>query len=176
MNSAAEARTTAYHLVMCSFQGAQTASSVTSRLKAEGGLAGCEIEGEAMVWRDAAGRVRFREKGSAGVGAAVGATTAGMLGLIGGPVVLPLMVAAGTLVGGVAGHYAGQVLPPEDLRRVGESLPPGSSAYLALVDTAHAAGVAGTFAAEGAQVLDMPVETELSCAIRETVTHSIGRA
>lgn len=176
MNTPFEARPAAYHLVMCSFGGTETASEVVNRLKAEGALAGCEIEGEALVSRDTSNKIHYHEKGSAGVGAAVGATTAGFLGLVGGPVILPLMLIVGALVGGVAGHFAGQVLPLEDLRRVGDSLPPGSSAYLSLVDTAHADGVADTFAAEGAQVLNLPVETELSCAIREAVTHGIGRA
>lgn len=175
MNEPFDERPAAYHLVMCSFEGTETASTVLSRLKADGALAECEIEGEALVSRDASGRVHFHEKGSAGVGATFGAATAGLLGLVGGPVILPIMLVAGALLGGVAGHFAGQVLPPEDLRKVGESLPPGSSAYLSLVDTAHADGVAGTFAAEGAQILNVAVETELSCAIREAVTHGIRR-
>ena len=176
MSEPFEERPVAYHLVMCSFDGTETASAVLSRLKAEGTLAECEIEGEALVSRDADGRIHYHEKGSAGVGATFGAATAGLVGLVGGPVILPIMLVAGALLGGVAGHFAGQVLPPEDLRKVGESLPPGSSAYLSLVDTAHAAGVGAAFAAEGARVLDAPVETELSCAIREAVTHGVRRA
>jgi uncharacterized membrane protein len=146
-----------------------------NRLKAADALAGCEIEGEALVWRDTDGKVHFHEKGSAGVGAAAGATAAGLVGLVGGPVLLPIMLVAGALVGGVAGHFMGHALPDEDLREVGESLPPGTSAYIAVVDTAHASGVARAFAAEGGRVLDMPVESELSGAIRETVTHHIRR-
>lgn len=176
MSQPSEQQPAAYHLVMCSFDDTETASKVLTRLKAEGALAGCEIEGEAQISRDASGKIHFHEKGSAGVGATMGATTAGILGLVAGPVILPLMLVAGAIVGGVAGHFIGQVLPQEDLRAVGESLPPGSSAYLALVDTAHADGVAKVFAAEGARVLNLPVETELSGAIRETITHRVSRA
>jgi uncharacterized membrane protein len=176
MNGPSTLHPAAYHLLMCSFDGTDTAGRVVGRLRYDGALDGCEIEGEALVSRDASGRVHYHEKGSPGVGATVGATTMGILGFVGGPVVLPIMVVAGALLGGVAGHFAGQVLPPEDLRRVGQSLPPGSSAYLALVDTAHAESVAEVFEGEQARILNLPVETELSCAIREAVTRTVVRA
>jgi uncharacterized membrane protein len=165
----------AYHLVMCSFDGRETAARVVARLKLERVLEGCEIEGEALVTRDASGRIHYHEKGSAGMGATVGATTMGIIGFVGGPVVLPIMVVAGALLGGVAGHFAGQVLPAEDLRRVAESLQPDHSAWLGLVDTAHADAVAGVFEGEKAEILNIPVEAELSAAIREAVTHTVVR-
>lgn len=175
MNQPSDLRPSRYHLLMCSFDGVDTAAEVLHRLRAAQTLAGCEIEGEAVVSHEADGKVHLHEKGSAGVGAAAGATAGGVLGLVGGPVVLPIMLVAGALVGGVAGHFMGQALPQDDLREVGESLPPDSSAYLALVDTAHADGVAKAFTTEHARVLNMAVETELSGAIREAVTHRIRR-
>lgn len=170
-----EAHPCAYHLVMLSFDGTQTAAKVLHKLKANQAQAGCEIEAQALVSRDASGAVYYHEAGSAGIGAAFGAATAGMLGLVGGPVILLAMLVVGGVAGGVAGHFMGQVLPPEDLRTVGASLPPDSSAYLAVVDTAHADCVADMFAAEGARVLDAPLNLDLSYAIREAVTHSIRR-
>jgi uncharacterized membrane protein len=165
----------AYDVVMFSFTGTQTATKVLTKLKEENVLEGCEIEGEALISRDAAGQVHFHEKGGSGVGATFGAVTGGMLGLVLGPVGLLIMLVAGGVAGGVAGHFAGQVIPPEDLRKVGESLPPGSSAYLAIVDAAHADGVADAFAAEGATVVNIPVETELASVIREAITHHVTR-
>lgn len=169
------APTPAYDVVMFSFHGTSTAGRVLAKLKEADVLEGCEIEGEALISRDAAGQVHFQERGGAGVGATFGAVTAGMLGLVGGPVFLLIMLVAGGVVGGVAGHFAGQLLPPEDLRKVGESLPPGTSAYLALVDAAHADGLARAFGAEGATVLNIPVETELASVIREAITHHVTR-
>lgn len=160
----------AYHMVMFSFDGTETAAGVVKRLKAEDALAECEIEGEALISHEASGEVHFHEKGAAGIGAAFGAATAGVLGLVGGPVILLLMVAAGGIAGGVAGHFAGQFVPPEDLREVGESLPPDSSAYLAVVDASHADGLSRVFAAEGARVLNVPIRSELSCVLHETLT------
>lgn len=175
MAEAVEVRPAAYHLVMGSFDGVETAVRVTKELKAEGVLAGCEIEGEATVSHEADGSVHVHEKGGAGTGAAAGATTAGVIGLVGGPVVLPLMLVAGALAGGIAGHFIGQVLPREDLREVAESLPRGSSATVLLVDSRHARAVADALRPRAARVLDIPIETELSCAIREGVTHRIHR-
>jgi uncharacterized membrane protein len=175
MAAAVAANPPAYDVVMFSFDGTQTAARVLTKLKEENALEGCEIEGEALISRDAAGQVHFHERGSAGVGATFGAVTAGILGLVGGPVFLLIMLVAGGVAGGVAGHFAGQLLPPEDLRKVGQSLPPGSSAYLALVDAAHADGIAAAFGAEGATAINIPVETELASVIREAITHRVTR-
>jgi uncharacterized membrane protein len=160
---------------MFSFEGTGAAGRVLTKLRDEGALDGCEIEGEALITRDAAGQVHFHEKGGSGVGATFGAVTGGMLGLVLGPVGLLIMLVAGGVAGGVAGHFAGQVIPTEDLQKVGESLPPGSSAYLAIVDAAHADGLSDAFGAEGAKVVNIPVETELASVIREAITHRVTR-
>jgi uncharacterized membrane protein len=169
------ARPPAYDVVMVSFDGVDTADRVMHQVKAEEKLQGCEIEGEAIVSRDGDGNVHFHERGAAGIGATFGAATAGMLGLVGGPVFLLGMLVLGGIAGGVAGHFAGQVLPPEDLRKVGETLRPGSSAYIVVVDAQHADGVAAAFAEHSPNVLNIPVETELSSVIREAITHRVIR-
>jgi uncharacterized membrane protein len=166
---------TPFHLVMFTFEGIETAQKVHDRLKEEGALDGVEIEAEAVVSRDRDGKVELHERGSAGVGAALGVVTAGIVGFVTGPVLLLAMVAVGGLVGGIAGHFAGQVLPPEDLREIADSLKPGNSAFLAVVDSPHAEGVVAAFAAEGAYVVDVPVETEISSVLREGITHRVSR-
>jgi uncharacterized membrane protein len=165
-----------YDVVMLSFDGVNRASQVLHMLKAEKALDGCEIEGEAVVSRDESGQVHLHERGAFGVGATFGAVTAGVIGFVGGPVLLLLMVVAGGVAGGIAGHFAGQILPHDELQSVGESLPPGTSAYLALVDAAHAECIADAFAAEGARVITIPVETDVSNVIREAITHRVRRA
>ena len=165
----------AYDVVMVSYDGVNAAAEAVARVKAAGGLEGCEIEGEALISRDAAGQVHLHERGSAGLGATFGAVTAGLIGVVTGPLGLLVMVAAGGIAGGIAGHFAGQVIPPEDLRRVGEELPPGSSAYLTIVDAAHADGVAAAFEHEGGRVLNIPVETGFASVVREAITHRVTR-
>jgi uncharacterized membrane protein len=175
MNTETRSRTESYHLLMATFPGREDAARILDRLRIEGALEMCEIEGEALIWRDEDGRIHVQEKGAAGIGATFGAAAGGILGLVTGPVGLLLMVVGGALAGGIAGHFAGQAISVEDLREVAESLPAGSSAYIAVVDTEHAAGVAARFEREGARVLDVPVVTELSSAIREGVTGRIAR-
>lgn len=166
---------TPYHLVMLSFAAPGAADAAWKEVRAAGALNACEIEAEAVVSRDAHGRVHAHERGSAGIGAAFGAATAGIVGLVGGPVILPILVAVGAVMGGIAGHFAGQVLPADDLRRVADSLTPGTSAYLAIVDRAHAADLVDAFAAHAPTVHDMPVETAFSTAIREGIFHQVQR-
>lgn len=170
MRTTSTAACPSYDVMLFCFDGVDTARNVLRRVKADHLLDGCEIEGEAFVRHEETGKVSYQERGSAGIGATFGAATAGVIGLVGGPVVLLAMVAAGGLAGGIAGHYAGQIVPGDDLKEVGESLPEGSSAWVALVDTAHAREVARVFLEEGATVIDQPVEADLSSALRRAIT------
>jgi uncharacterized membrane protein len=176
MANPVEERTPIYHVVMLAFQGAERAGEVLARLKSEHAFEGSEIEGASVISRDTAGHVHVSEKGGAGVGAAFGTAAAGVIGLFTGPVFLPLMVIVGAVAGGVAGHFAGQLLPADDLRRVAESLKPGTSAFIAVVDTRHARNVIDAFGDEGELLIDAPLETEISNAIREGVLHDVRRA
>jgi uncharacterized membrane protein len=161
---------------MASFSSETVAAAVVDRLRAEGAFERCEIEGEAIVSRDLRGNIDVAEKGAAGIGATFGAAAGGLLGLLAGPMGLPLIVVAGAITGGIAGHFAGQAISVADLREVADSLPPGSSAYVAVIDTEHAARLAERFRSEGpANVIDVPVVTELSSVIREGVTGRIRR-
>lgn len=166
---------TPFHITMFSFDGAGTASRVLREVKAEPDFATCEIEADAVVAHRADGSIEFHEKGSAVVGATLGVVTAGIVGVVTGPVLLLGLVAIGGIAGGLAGHFAGQVLPPEDLKEVGRSLPPDSSAVLAVVDTAHAQCLVDLFEAHGARILNVAVETGLSSMVREGITHGVRR-
>jgi uncharacterized membrane protein len=175
MTSPTDGRSSLYHVVMVAFAGVDTAARVLDRLKVDCAFDDCEIEGAALISRDPDGRIHYHEKGSAGIGAAFGTAAAGLVGLITGPILLPVLLATGAVAGGVAGHFAGQVLPADDLRKVAESLTPGSSAYIAIVDSAHAPAFVAAFGEEGEVVVDAPVETEISSAVREAVLHEVRR-
>jgi uncharacterized membrane protein len=174
MTNLPEEREPAYHIVMIAFKGADTAAAEFERLKHEKAFEGCELEGPAVIQRDSEGQIHLQERGAAGIGAVFGTATAGLIGLVTGPVLLPILLAVGAVAGGVAGHFAGQILPPEDLRKVAESLAPNTSAFIAAVDSRHATQVTRAFSG-GDLVVDTPVETELSSAVREGVLHSVRR-
>lgn len=169
-------RTPLYHVIMLAFEGTGRAAEMLENLKIECAFDGCEIEGASLVWRDPDGQIHVHERGGAGFGAAFGTAAAGVLGFVTGPVFLPIMLIVGALAGGVAGHFAGQIVPAGDLRRAGESLRPGTSAFIAVVDTQHARSVIEAFGDEGELLIDEPLETELSNAIREAVLHEVRRA
>jgi uncharacterized membrane protein len=175
MSSVTSVPAATYHVVMLSFEDEDQATAMLRRVRADGALQGCEITADAVVSRDSAGHIHVREKGAAGIGAAFGAVSAGLLGFLPGPMLLPILIVIGAVAGGVAGHFAGQVLPKEDLREVASSLPLGSSAYVAVVDSTHAEQLASAFAAHGARVLNVPVESDMSSVIREALTGHVYR-
>lgn len=168
-------RAAPYHVMMFSFNGVETAPRVVREIKMEPDFDGCEVEAEALVAHHADGRIELHEKGGAAVGATLGIVTAGIVGVVTGPVLVLGLIAIGGIAGGIAGHFAGQILPQEDLKEVGESLPRDSSAVLAVVDAAHAECLAGLFQAQGARILDVPVEADLTSAVREGITHHITK-
>ena len=66
-----------------------------------------------------------------------------------------------------------QILPAEDLKELGATLPTGTSAYVALVDKQHAEEVAAMFLEEGATVVDLPIEADLSSAVRRAILRRV---
>lgn len=164
-----------YHVLMLAFEGTGRAAELLDQLRVEGTLEGCEIEAASVVWRDSNGKVHVHEKGGAGIGAAFGTATATIVGVVTGPVLLPILLIVGAVAGGVAGHFAGQIVPADDLKRAGESLRPGDSAFIGVVDTRHAQAVIDAFGEEAKLLIDEPLETEVSNAIREGILHEIRR-
>lgn len=165
-----------YHVVMVAFEGTGTAARMVDRLRnEEGAFDDCEIEGASIVWRDEKGQIHVHEKGVAVWGAAFGTAAATIVAAVTGPVALTILLIVGALAGGIAGHFAGQIVPSADLKRAGEALRPGSSAFIAVVDTAHAQRVIDAFGEDAEVLIDEPMETEVSNAIREAVLHEIRR-
>ncbi len=89
----------------------------------------------AVIVHTAEGRVKFVETADPGgkTWAARGAIAGGIVGLI-----FPPSIIVSAIVGGVAGGLWGRIrdkgYKDEDLREIGESLPPGSSAIIAVAE------------------------------------------
>ncbi|HEX2189875.1 MAG TPA: DUF1269 domain-containing protein [Longimicrobiaceae bacterium] len=159
-------------VVLFRFPGVQGAHDAVQEAKADGWHRE-GVEADALVSHEASGKVHMHDPGAAVMGGAFGVTTATILGLVGGPWVLLAMVAAGGLLGGIAGHFAGRIIPAEDLRRVGEALPPDSSAYLVLVEDHDVERVEAVFAGRAEGVLSLPVATELAGAMGPGLTRQM---
>ncbi len=74
-----------------------------------------------------------------GRGALFGAITGGIIGLLGGPVGVIVGAAAGAATGGAAAHWIDMGFDNDDLKSLRDSLRPGSSALVVLIESAGAA-------------------------------------
>jgi len=158
-----------YNILVFSFADTQTADAVVNELKTSQKLGGYKVVAEAVVIREADGSVHIHEPGKGGRGAAIGAVAGGVLGLLGGPVGVLWLAAAGGALGGIAGHFAGRSIPVDDLKQIGEQLQPNSSAFLALVENTDAEAVVNSMAGYKANVVTITLGDELSGTIAQSV-------
>ena len=158
-----------YNILVFSFTDTHTADEVVNELKASQKLGGYKIVAEAVVIREADGSVHVHEPGEGGKGATIGAVVGGAIGLLGGPVGVLWLAAAGGALGGVAGHFAGRSIPEDDLKKIGEQLQPNSSAFLALVEDTDAEAVVNSMSGVNANVVTVTLGDELSGTIAQAV-------
>ena len=90
----------------------------------------------AVLAMDKDGKVRLRETEDVDAkrGAIFGAIAGGLVGLLGGPAGVIMGAAAGAAAGGVAAHKIDMGFSDEYLKDLQQSLKPGSSAIIALVE------------------------------------------
>src|SRR5206468_2257186 len=158
-----------YNILVFSFTDTHTADEVVNELKASQNLGGYKIVAEAVVIREADGSVHVHEPGEGGKGAAIGAAVGGTIGLLGGPVGVLWVAAAGGALGGVAGHFAGRSIPADDLKKIGEQLQPNSSAFLALVEETDAEAVVNSMSGVNANIVTVTLGDELSGTIAQSI-------
>ena len=163
-----------YNILVFSFTDTHTADEVVNELKASQKLGGYKIVAEAVVIREADGSVHVHEPGEGGKGAAIGAVVGGAIGLLGGPVGVLWLAAAGGALGGVAGHFAGRSIPADDLKKIGEQLQPNTSAFLALVEDTDAEAVVNSITGVNANVVTITLGDELSGTIAQAVEADVS--
>lgn len=157
-----EEKSAIYNILAFAFEGQHTANKIVKEIKHSGALDGYDIVAQAVVEQTDKGKVKVHEPGRGGVGAAIGAAGGGLLALIGGPVGLLAMAAAGGVVGGVAGHYLGRPISKGELKELGEKLPPDSSACLLLLEDEYSESVIDSMAGYNANVVTLTIGSELS--------------
>ena len=158
-----------YNILVFSFTDTHTADEVVNELKASQKLGGYKVVAEAVVIREADGSIHVHEPGKGGRGATIGAVVGGAIGLLGGPVGVLWLAAAGGALGGVAGHFAGRSIPADDLKKIGEQLQPNSSAFLALVENTDAEAVVNSMSGVNANVVTVTLGDELSGTIAQSI-------
>jgi len=175
-----------YNILAFMFKGTNTASDILKQAKADHAFKGEKILAQAVVEHDAKGKIHIHEPGHGEIGAVVGgvvgggleavaggavatevavvagSAAAGLLALMGGPVGLLVWVAAGALIGGVAGQYLGRPISKGDLEQIGQAMPPDTSAILALIEDKESEGLVKSMKGYNAQVVTLTVGDELS--------------
>ncbi len=162
-----------YSILLFAFDGVRTAGNLVDDVVASQRQAGLKLITQAVVERETDGNVKIHEPGRGGVGATAGAVAGGLLALLGGPVGVLTMIVAGGAIGGVAGHFAGRVLPADDLRKIGQSLPLNSSGFIVITEDTEAEKAIDAMKKYTADVVVITAGSELSGVIGQAVAADV---
>lgn len=113
------------------------------------------VRAMASVWHDEEGELQIKESADPGgrSGALAGGLIGAIIGLLGGPGGAMVAGAAGALVGGVTATIIDSGIPDQNLELIGQSLLPGDSALVLVVDEQWQAKTKRILASAGARVL-----------------------
>jgi len=162
-----------YNIVALCFADRATAGQVAKEVRSQQKLAGYKVVVEAVVEVDEKGKTHIHEPGKGGVGGSAGAVAGVALGLIGGPAGLLAWTVAGAAIGGISGHYLGQLIPKKDLEELAKQMQPNSSAYLALVEDKFAEAVADELTGYKAKIVTLTVADEASQSVAMAVAADV---
>ena len=117
----------------------------------------------AMVWRAEDGKLHINEPDdkSTGAGIGVGAVLGGMIGTLAGPAGIMLGASAGAALGGLAAR-GDSGIPDERLKQIGETLTPGTSALVVLLDESDVEGTQQALAEQGGRVMVTSLDADLA--------------
>lgn len=121
------------------------------------------IQNAAVLRRDQKNKLHVKElkDWGGGKGAAVGGTIGAVIGLITGPGAI-LTGAVGAAIGGLAAKLRDSGFSNERLNTLGESLKPGSSAILAIIEHKWVAEMEKELAEAGADVLTASIAADIA--------------
>ncbi|MBN1146381.1 MAG: DUF1269 domain-containing protein [Anaerolineales bacterium] len=122
-------------LVVAAFNDEGKAETVLDELKKLEKEQTISLVNAAVMTKNEQGKVSLKETQDvgAGKGALFGAVAGGLIGLLGGPAGVIIGAAAGAAAGGVAANKIDMGFPDDTLKELQETLTPGSSAILALI-------------------------------------------
>jgi uncharacterized membrane protein len=124
----------------------------------------------AVMVKDEKGKVSIKETEdvTSGKGALFGAIAGGLIGLLGGPAGVIIGAAAGAATGGVAASKIDMGFPNDTLKELDDSLTPGSSAILALIQHQWVDAVVSELEKAGAKLFRQAVKDELAAQLVES--------
>ena len=149
-------------IVVAAFNSHDGASQALKSLKEAQGAGLVTIDHVAILTRDADGKLDVKEPTDwgGGRGAVVVGVTGAAIGLLAGPV--GWAIGLGALVGGLAAKLRDSGFSDERLRKLGESLKPGTSAIVAVVEHRWVAQLEKQLAEEGANTLTEEIGSDIA--------------
>lgn len=153
-------------VVVAAFQDPKGADEALKMLKEAKKERLIGIQDAAVISKDAKGKLHIKETADmgGGKGATIGGVAGGVIGAIAGAALAgPVLV--GALVGGLAAKLKDSGFDNDRLRTVGESLPAGSSAIIAVIEHRWVEEVAKELAEAGADIVTEEIGAELAAQL-----------
>ncbi|HTP01782.1 MAG TPA: DUF1269 domain-containing protein [Anaerolineales bacterium] len=150
-------------VIVAAFQDEKAAKNALAALKKAKKEGLIKIENAAILSKDQKGKLHIRETEDmgGGRGAAIGGVGGAAIGLIAGAA-LAVPVALGALVGGLTAKLRDTGFSDKRLESLGESLKPGSSAIIAVVEHIWVDKVEAALAKEQADVTTAEIKADIA--------------
>jgi uncharacterized membrane protein len=162
--------------IVAAFSSPEGAQEIMDDLKQgrKAGLIG--IIDAAVVVKDADGKLKItdaKRRGRRNRRIVTGGVVGGLLGLLAGPV--GLVAVGGGAIGALAGRMANAPMR-HTMQGIGESLPPNSSAIVAVIEHTWINDLQEMMIAEGAQVLRSAIAADIAQTLQEggNVLYTVG--
>lgn len=150
-------------LVVAAFKDEKTADAALKELKELKRERLIGIVNAAVLRKDAKGKIHIKETADmgGGKGATIGGVAGAAIGLLAGPALI-VPAAVGALLGGLAAKLRDGGFSDERLKVLGESLTPGSSAIVAVVEHKWVALVEQEMQEAGADLLTAALGADIA--------------
>lgn len=144
-----------HQVIVASFTTETGAEEALKELKVSQREKFVEIIDAAVLWRDMRDRVHVKEVHDAGggKGAVAGGIVGATIALLAGPAGLVLGAAGGALLGGVAAKKIDTGLPNDQLKVLAETLEPGTSMLVTIIEHLWLGNVKESLGQSGAKVV-----------------------
>lgn len=154
-------------LVIAAFKDEKAADEALKELKRAkwAGLIG--IQDAAVIRRDKKNKLHVKETGDwgGGKGAVVGGLVGGAIGLLAGPI--GLIGVAGAVIGGLSAKLRDSGFSNERLQKIGEALPPETSAIIAVIEHKWVAEMEKEMQEAGADVITQEISADIATQLEE---------
>jgi uncharacterized membrane protein len=158
---------TPVELIVAAFNDENSAKEALKELKAAKHAGLIKIDDAAVLRRDEKNKLHIKEVHDmgGGKGAVLGGALGAAIGLLAGPV--GLAVGAGALIGGVAAKYHDGGLSDKRLQAIGNSLKPGTSAIVAIIEHKWVDEVEAIMAEQEADVITQALAADIAAQLNE---------